>query len=179
MSEPAVRGVGTPIRSLQIMLAVLARTDEELLKVLPDGIYGAQTARAVRAVQRRLGLAENGQTDHETWNQIVDAFMRRSPLVLPAAPLQIVWQPMQVIRHGEENLQLYLIQGMLAAIGRVYPEMPELRVTGIHDAASIRAVRWFQEKAGLTPDGNLTQLDWLYLTGLYRLCVGDGTEKPF
>ena len=35
--------------------------------------------------------------------------------------------------------------------------------------------KWFQQKSGLKPDGVLTQIDWLYLTGLYRLVIGDGT----
>ena len=152
--------LGAPILSLQSMLAVLSKAGGELPSVIPDGVYG---------------LPENGETDNRTWNHIVDAFTRLSPLVLPAASLSIVWQPLQTISYGEENLQLPLIQGMLVAIRGIFPDMPELRVTGIHDAASVRAVRWFQQKSGLKPDGVLTQIDWLYLTGLYRLVIGDGT----
>ena len=136
-----------------------------------------ETTRAVSAFQRQNGLPENGETDNRTWNLIVDTFTRLSPLVLPAASLSIVWQPLQTISYGEENLQLPLIQGMLVAIRGIFPDMPELRVTGIHDAASVRAVRWFQQKSGLKPDGVLTQIDWLYLTGLYRLVIGDGTQS--
>ena len=154
--------LGAPILSLQSMLAVLSKAGGELPSVIPDGVYGPETTRAVSAFQR-------------TWNLIVDAFTRLSPLVLPAASLSIVWQPLQAISYGEENLQLPLIQGMLVAIRGIFPDMPELRVTGIHDAASVRAVRWFQQKSGLKPDGVLTQIDWLYLTGLYRLVIGDGT----
>ena len=167
--------LGAPILSLQSLLAVLSKAGGELPSVIPDGVYGPETTRAVSAFQRQNGLPENGETDNRTWNHIVDAFTRLSPLVLPAASLSIVWQPLQTISYGEENLQLPLIQGMLVAIRGIFPDMPELRVTGIHDAASVRAVRWFQQKSGLKPDGVLTQIDWLYLTGLYRLVIGDGT----
>ena len=164
----------SPVLSLQSMLAVLSRSGLDIPAVIPDGLYGPETSDAVSSFQRLHGLPESGQTDNATWNRIVDAFTRLSPLVLPAAPLNVIWQPMQTISAGEENLQLNLIQGMLAALRHVFPEIPEVRVTGVHDAASVRAVRWFQRKSGLTDDGVLTQIDWLYLAGLYRLAVGDG-----
>lgn len=174
MRNAPINYLRSPILSLQSMLAVLSKSGLGLPSLIPDGLYGPETARAVSAFQRLHGLPENGQTDNITWNHIVDAFTRLSPLVLPAAPLEAVWQPMQTISAGEKNLQLHVIQGMLSALRHVFPEMPELRVTGIHDEASVRAVRWFQRKSGLTDDGVLTQIDWLYLTGLYRLAVGDG-----
>lgn len=169
--------LGAPIRSLQAMLAVLARADSTLAPVLPDGIYGAETTRAVAAFQRRYGLTENGQADNETWNRIVDAFTRRAPFVLSAAPLHIVWQPGQVIAHGERNAQLFLLQGMLLALRLVYPSLPALRATGIHDTSSIRALRWLQSLCGLRPDGIWTQVEWMYLSGLYWLAVGGGQQS--
>ena len=117
------RYLGAPILSLQVMLRVLAQAEGEISGVIPDGIYGPETTRSVAAFQQKHGIEASGQADHATWNQIVDAFTRRSPLVLPAAPLSIVWQPMQTIAHGEENLQLHLIQGMLSAIRCVFPQM--------------------------------------------------------
>lgn len=166
--------LGAPIRSLQAMLCVLARTDAALFSVLPDGLYGPETERAVSAFQRRCGLPESGQADNETWNRVVDAFTRRAPLVFPAAPLEIVWQPLQTVAPGERNLHLFPIQAMLLALRRVYPEVPEAHVTGIHDEASVRAVRWLQGVCALKRDGVLTQVEWLYLTKLYSLSVGDG-----
>ena len=166
--------LGAPILSLQAMLAVLSKSGIGIPAVIPDGLYGSETARAVTEFQRLHALPETGQTDHTTWNHIVDAF---TPLVLPAAPLEAVWQPMQTISAGEKNLQLHVIQGMLSALRHVFPQMPPLRVTGVHDADSVRAVRWLQRKSGLRDDGVLTQIDWLYLAGLYRLAVGDGVLR--
>jgi peptidoglycan hydrolase-like protein with peptidoglycan-binding domain len=85
--------LGAPILSLQSMLAVLSKAGGELPSVIPDGVYGPETTRAVSAFQRQNGLPENGETDNRTWNHIVDAFTRLSPLVLPAASLSIVCRP--------------------------------------------------------------------------------------
>ena len=130
MRKNPLNYLGAPILSLQAMLAVLSKSGIGISTVIPDGLYGSETARAVTEFQRLHALPETGQTDHTTWNHIVDAFTRLSPLVLPAAPLEAVWQPMQTISVGEKNLQLHVIQGMLSALRRVFPQMPPLRVTG-------------------------------------------------
>ena len=168
--------VGRPIRSLQTMLRVLAAADSRYQNLVPDGVYGEQTAAAVSQFQRVSGLPVTAVTDHETWNRIVDAFTRQSPSVLPAAPLSIVWQPKQVIRPGEKNSHLYLIQSMLLAMSKIYPAMPVAQVTGEHDAASVAAANWLQEKSGLPTGGVIDQTTWLYLGKLYRISIGDGTE---
>lgn len=168
--------IGLPIRSLQAMLGVIGAALDAFPSVAEDGIYGIETENAVREFQRRFDLPPTGQTDNDTWNRIVDVFTRVSPSVFPAAPLHIIWEPKHTIRFGERNRHLYLIQSMLCALGEVYADVPIPNVTGIHDAASVRAVKWFQRKCGLRDDGAITQLDWLYLTQLYRLSVGNGTS---
>ena len=95
--------------------------------------------------------------------------------VMPAAPLAIVWQPKQVILPGEKNSHLYLIQSMLLAVSRFYPAMPVAQVTGTHDAASVAATSWLQEKSGLPSAGAIDQTTWLYLSRLYRISAGDGS----
>ena len=168
--------VGRPIRNLQTMLRVLAAADSRYRNLVPDGVYGEQTAAAVSQFQRVSGLPVTAVTDHETWNRIVDAFTRQSPSVLPAAPLSIVWQPKQVIRPGEKNSHLYLIQSMLLAVSKIYPAMPAAQITGEHDAASVAATNWLQERSGLPTGGVIDQTTWLYLGKLYRISIGDGTE---
>lgn len=168
--------IGLPIRSLQTMLRVLSVADSRYRLVVPDGVYGEQTAAAVSEFQRLSGLPVTSVTDQQTWNRIVDVFTRLRATVLPAPPLSIVWQPRQTIRPGEKNHHLYLIQSMLLAVSKFYAAMPPAGVTGEHDAASVAATSWLQEKAGLTADGVIDQTTWLYLGRLYRISSGDGTE---
>ncbi len=163
-----------PIRSLQTMLQVLSAADSRYRAVVPDGVYGEQTAAAVSRFQQLNGLPVTSVTDQQTWNRIVDAFMQRSASVLPAPPLGVVWQPKQVIRPGQKNGHLYLIQSMLLAISRQYAAMPQAQVTGVQDEASVAATSWLQEKAGLPADGVIDQTTWLYLSRLYRISTGDG-----
>ena len=172
----AARFIGAPILSLQTMLMLIARAEAGVPSVTPDGIYGAATVQSVSAFQRTHGLPATGQTDHTTWLHIVNAYHNAHPFYAPATPLHIVWQPEQVIRPGESNTHLYPIQSMLVAIGGFFPAAPQLAVTGVHDAASVAAIRWLQEKSALPVTGTICQLDWTYLSALYRLVAGDGTR---
>ena len=92
--------VGQPIRSLQTMLRTIAHADETLVCLVPDGIYGPNTVQAVREFQRQQELPVTGETDNATWDQIVAVYTRKSPAVLPAAPVRIRWTPNQVLPAG-------------------------------------------------------------------------------
>ena len=50
--RPGESFVGQPIRSLQSMLRVIAEEDPSHMRLIPDGIYGPETVRAVSLFQR-------------------------------------------------------------------------------------------------------------------------------
>ncbi len=170
--------VGQPIRSLQTMLRTIAHADETLIRLVPDGIYGPNTVQAVREFQRQQELPVTGETDNATWDQIVAVYTRKSPAVLPAAPVRIRWTPNQVLPAGSRNSHLFLMQAMLQALGRFFVNAPAVRATGVHDAASVAAVRWLQKLSGLPQTGAIDQTTWAYLSGLYTLTTGTGDPTP-
>ena len=170
--------IGKPIRSLQVMLRTIAKSEGKPPAVVPDGIYGEDTAKAVAAFQSSHRLPVTGQTDNQTWNMIADCYTKQAPLVLPPEPMHILWQPMQVIRPGEQNIHLYIIQAMLLALYQIYPELPEVHVSGSLDEATEAAVLWLQEKAGLEKTGVIDQILWSYLTKFYCMSAGDGCDCP-
>ena len=176
MREPEFY-IGKPVRSLQTMLRVLAKARKAPLSVVPDGIYGGDTARAVSSFQKQEGLPVTGEADSVTWRQLRDAFDSESPLVLPAEPLEIIWNPHDLIRPGERSLHLYLIQAMLKALGQIYMGAPLPEVSGVHDEQSVAAIKWLQKKCALPETGSISQNEWLHLTKLYRLSVGDGKKS--
>ena len=60
-----------PIRSLQSMLRLLQRHAGKPTTVVPDGIFGPETARAVREFQQQNGLPVTGELDRRTWQHMV------------------------------------------------------------------------------------------------------------
>ena len=82
-----------PIRSLQSMLRLLQRHAGKPTTVVPDGIFGPETARAVREFQQQNGLPVTGAADLATWNAVVDAAREAHPHHGPAEPLRPLFHP--------------------------------------------------------------------------------------
>ena len=131
-----------PIRSLQSMLRLLQRHAGKPTTVVPDGIFGPETARAVREFQQQNGLPVTGAADLATWNAVVDAAREAHTHHGPAEPLRPLFQPAQTISPGEQNMHLYLAQGMLLALRHYYDGMPPVSVTGRHDEACTACLKW-------------------------------------
>lgn len=160
-----------PIHDLQTML----RTVLPELGLGRDGLYGEETKAAVQAFQRQKGLPDTGVTDLATWQALVVAYQCEVILQGPAQPLLIILQPNQVIKHNSNNLHLYMIQGMLKALSRLYANVPTLNITGNLDSQTGKVLTVLQKSAGLPETGELDKMTWMILAHLYRLAVGDGT----
>lgn len=169
--------LGEPVRALQTMLRVISQSDNGIPTLIPNGVYGPETMAAVTAFQRRNALPITGVTDLVTWNAVVAAYRAALIEVGPAAPVYPVWQPGQVIRPGETNDHLYMIHGMLQAVGARFPSMPSCGGGNVHDEASVAAVQWLQSRSALAATGALDRMTWRFLARLYRLLVGDGADS--
>jgi hypothetical protein len=172
-----VRFLGRSVTSLQTMVRVIARHDPACPSVVPDGIYGPATARAVTAQQRLAGLPQTGITDFATWQAIVAAYQTALVEVEPAAPLDIVMNPNQVILEGSDNLHILLIQAMLHILHQVYPNVADCPLSGVCDETTAEALRSLQRCCGAEPSGILDKGLWQLLAGLYHQAVGDGDRK--
>ena len=61
---------GDKVRQLQEQLDAIAQVYTAIPQIRPDGIYGPQTAAAVREFQNIFGLPQTGVTDFATWYKI-------------------------------------------------------------------------------------------------------------
>lgn len=163
--------IGQPIRSLQTMLRVIAENDPSHERIIPDGIYGAETVSAVSAFQRIHGLPVTGVTDNRTWDAVVELYEKALIEQLDAEPLQVILNPRQVIRKGERHPHLYLVQAMLTVLSEVYESIGRPSSTGILDDATEDALVAFQEINGLPMTGHLDKHTWHHLVLQYPLAA--------
>lgn len=169
--KPAESFIGQPIRSLQTMLRVIAEMDNRYVRIVPDGIYGPETIRAVSVFQRSHGLPVTGITDQPTWDAVVAVY---EPALIEqdsAYPLEIILNPSQIIRKGERHPHLYLVQGILSALAEIYQSILPPSLTGILDEATAEALSSFQYLSGIPITGHLDKTTWKHLALQYPLAA--------
>ena len=171
--RPAESFIGQPVRSLQTMLRVIAAHYMDLPSVIPDGIYGPQTTKAVSAFQRKFGIPITGIADQPTWDMIVSIYEPALIQVSPAQPIEIILEPNQVIRRGEQHHSIYLIQAMLTSLSKDYSSIPMPPLTGILDTGTSESLMAFQRINGLDITGDLDKITWKHLVLQYQLSAAE------
>lgn len=169
--RPPESFIGQPIRSLQTMLRVLAENDPSYVPIVPDGIYGPETMRAVSTFQRKHGLPVTGVTNQPTWEAVVAVYEPSLIEQDSAQPVEIILNPGQVIRRGERNPNLYLAQAILTVLSQIYSSITAPAMTGILDEATADALASLQQLSGLPMTGNLDKHTWKHLALQYPLAA--------
>ena len=167
--RPPESFVAQPVRSLQTMLRVIAESNPLQPSVIPDGIYGKNTMAAVSSFQRRKGIPVTGIADQTTWDAIHAEYEPALILVGEAQPIEVILEPNQVIRRGEQNPNLYLAQGMLIVLSQAYSSIPEPSMNGILDLATQESLSAFQSLNLLPMTGELDRITWYTLAKHYPL----------
>ena len=169
--KPQESFVDQPIRSLQTMLRTIARIEPGQVNVMPDGIYGSQTAAAVRSFQRRMGLNPTGVVDQNTHAHIVREFERARIETEQAHPIRVTLEPGQVLRRGEGHPAVYLVQSMFTVMSDLLPSISAPTHNGILDAQTSESLAVFQTYAGLPPTGELDKRTWKELALHFSLAA--------
>ena len=81
----------------QSYLRNIGKLDSDISRVVPDGIFAAETTDAVKSFQRKHGLEETGIINFETWELIKS---KNSEAVFTAS------EPIQIVRITNEDLPL-------------------------------------------------------------------------
>ena len=111
----------------------------DLPAVTPDGVYGENTASAVREFQQKNSLRPTGVTNTATWNAIVQAYL--ADTAPPTASFSIFPDGIFAYTLGDQNSGVYLIQGLLQAIRKQFLfSLPVLTSSGTYDTATQQAM---------------------------------------
>ena len=161
--------VAQPVRSLQTMLRVIAKDNPKIPTVVPDGIYGPTTMSAITAFQRLYNIPITGVTDQRTWDKIVDVYEPARIRVDRAAPIEVLLEPGQILRPGDNSPYIFLLQGMLSYLSVNNTTLPMPTNSGKLDTETINSILAFQRIAALEETGEVDRLTWLYLVNYFTL----------
>jgi len=158
------------------MLRVIAEDDPQHSTIVPDGIYGPETMAAVSTFQQIHGLPVTGVTDQSTWESVVALYEPARIRREDAHPLEVIFNPGQILRKGERHPHIYLIQGMLIVLSQQYKSIREPGLTGILDDATEDAIASFQFLSSLPMTGTLDKVTWKHLALQYPLAANFGNQ---
>ena len=149
---------GSNVEQVQFWLSDLAQFDSRLPAVTVDGSYGPATVSAVTAFQNKFALAADGVTGRSTWNKLKEVALAVANKIVDynVTPGQFT----ATVRQGSSGTAVRAVQFYLRRLSAYYSELPAVTVDGTFGTATTRAVRAWQERAGLTVDGTVGRLTW-------------------
>ncbi|MCL2797756.1 MAG: peptidoglycan-binding protein [Firmicutes bacterium] len=166
---------GHDVIQAQFLLDYIAQFYPEIPAPLMDNIFGASTADAVRAFQRRFGLTVDGVVGPNTWRRLYEVFRNvagqvppgtGTPPPPPPPPGPNPPYPGIPLRQGSRGEDVRTLQAMLNKARVKYPSIPLLAVDGAFGPMTDSAVRAFQRAAGLTVDGIVGPITWNALAAI-------------
>jgi peptidoglycan hydrolase-like protein with peptidoglycan-binding domain len=145
------------IFQIQRALRDLELSDTGVGKIRLTGSYDEETRQGVKDFQKKYDLPVTGVVDHTTW-QVLQAVhkARQDNEALARAVYLLPRQEDYSLYPGLRDDAVYIIQYMLNTIGQEYDEIPRLDYTGVYDAPTENAIREFQRKQLIEPDGILS-----------------------
>lgn len=147
---------GMGVRLVQFWLRLAADNYSALRTVTVDGSYGAATVSAVTTFQSLFGLTADGVVGRSTWNKLKEVGLAVANKIVAAnvAPGQFT----ATTREGSSGTAVRAVQYYLRRLAAYYSDVPTVTVDGKFGAATTRAVKAWQTRAGLTVDGVVGRL---------------------
>jgi peptidoglycan hydrolase-like protein with peptidoglycan-binding domain len=191
LDDPSIRGygvresgiVGTELKmgssgeavvAFQKNLIELGFYDDE-----PAGKFGKGTETATKKYQKARGLSATGVADQNTWDTIVEEYEPALVRVGPAQPLEIILEPGQIIRRGDEEPNVYILQAVLIVLSQMYASITPPGMNGRLDEATAASLEAFQALSGLPQTGELDKVTWKQLALHYPLAANKTMHQSF
>ncbi len=171
-----IGSVGIGVSTIQYYLAVISYFLGNIPLLSINSIYDETTANAVRQFQKLYGIEPTGEVDVTTWDTIREIYIS----VIASIPDSFYGKraklyPGYFLTEGLRNDSVRDLQTYLSTIGRFYPELPEIPVTGYYGSQTVAAVSRFQELFGLNVSGAVGPVTWNDIAKQYDFLVQ--TEK--
>lgn len=157
------------IQLVQFFLNILSAYYDTIPPVDIDGILGPNTRAAIIEFQKTKDLPETGVLDDQTWNSMYSSVVGiLNTLPSSAIALPSLLYPNIVYKLGSEDPGVYILQQYLSYISTFLTDIPSVTPDGKFGPATQAAVKAFQKRFGLTPDGIVGQTTWDKIVEVYR-----------
>ncbi|MGN0641902.1 MAG: peptidoglycan-binding protein [Huintestinicola sp.] len=136
--------------------------------IIPDGIYGEQTAQAVKAFQNHYGLEPTGEADLRTWQSIYEVFSDIRDNLSDEDGIMPFPSNSTVLETGDGGTVVIILQAMLNTLAGHYINLNPVEVTGFYDSSTAAAVADIQNIFGMQPTGKSDLRTWNNIVRLFN-----------
>lgn len=169
---------GNEVSHLQYYLAVIGAYYEAVQPVEITGYFGEETENSLKSFQRVFGIPQTGVLDRQTRNDIYRAYMGIVETVKPEYT-EVVLYPNIVLREGENNDYVRILQEYLTFIHDTYPNIPAVNNTGYFGPLTKQSVMEFQRQFGINPTGLVGGVTWDAIAGVYSDLRFGFDKRPY
>lgn len=168
--------IGEEVSVIQRRLNRIATNYPSIPKIAPpNGIFEADTERAVRTFQQQFNLTPDGLVGRATWYRIAFVYnnvKRLSELDSEGLRLEDVSREFPfALREGMSGPGVQLLQLFLAVVGAYYDQLPFFpvdQIDGIFGPLTREAVEAYQRMMNLPVDGIVGRNTWSALVSTYQ-----------
>lgn len=157
---------GTSVQQIQQALNIVGQEYTGIPVLVEDGVFGAETERAVRRFQELFGLEVDGIVGQDTWNKLFEISKSIQQGTRPSPDFPTY--PGTVLQSGSRGTDVRLIQERLNFIAMYYKNIPSVVADGIFGPLTVNAVRAFQTMLGLEADGIVGLQTWNRIMQMYN-----------
>lgn len=161
------------IKQMQKYLYYLSLTDPQIPRISADGIYGAETVKAVSAYQSKRAMPVTGMADEVTWYSIKSDYDAMMEKCASPAPLRVFAGHGDSVGIGEKSDTVYLIQVVLRCLDTEYGFGDPIRMTGEFSSKDATAVKKLQTVHGLQETGTVDIETWNCMASDYALFLSE------
>ena len=149
------------IFDLQTFLRRSQRDQGYARPIAADGIFGPETAAAVRDFQRQNGLPVTGTADYDTWTAVFRAYRALTAGdVLPGGVLFFPAGADATLSAGDRGAPVFVLQLLLGAALPHFANAVPVPLTGEYDADTTAGVRRAQGIFLLPQTGVTDRATW-------------------
>lgn len=156
----------SPILDLQRYLRLISTVYPTVPEVASDGIYGPQTALAVREFQRANNREPTGVVDYDTWELIRLTYNLITMLNNESVRGVNFPADYQVGRQNDDEYTHY-ISIMLNRLSGLFDNITDVKLGDKYDDNTSKAVKEFQRVSGLEPTGVTDKQTWQKMADVY------------
>lgn len=169
---------GNEVKQLQYLLAVIGAYYAAVQPVEITGYFGEETEKSLKSFQRVFGIPQTGSLDRQTRNDIYRAYMGIAETVKPEYT-EVALYPGIVLREGENNSYVRILQEYLSLIHETYPNIPAVNNTGYFGSLTKQSVIEFQKQFGINPTGLVGGVTWDAIAEVYSDLRYGFDKRPY